>query len=657
MARKKSKLNFLDSLLGGLAQGFQLSQQFKGDKQKSELDERKLSIQEQKLDLQQQQFDLDQEATKKFQRLFGGGGQALNRLPALNAPSPIVSAPSTLTPTQLTPSATTAVAPTLPGIAEFPTELPTGGRVAPALPTAPIVQPGPSEIPFPTDTFAQPTQAPPAPEVLAPEQPAEDQARTFIIDFAQQLQRSMANPKEPTTVTANFGGAGSVTKIFDKNATPNQHFMHFVEQVKKNFPTATPADLAEFLRGNTLRDVPAAKLFFEREFNSAVNREFRFLKAQSEGPLTTRKTNELKGNAINETVKNFSGYVSSRHEKQFQEATLDNFDPSSAIELEFIRAGILDRNQLFQLVQDDPTKATAVIDAASIATNNLQSSETTFKTTTDGRVFATSHTRDREGREKFDITEVFKGKKLDFTPKRIVAQSAIELANRAAVGKATETIQGIDEIHSTINALAKLTRNKDGTPMSDEQLNASLGFAGGFNRFTVTLFDQLRGLADSSTLPGAAGIGQMIGQFRKSTFFNKTIAERGEQMQRFAIGYITLILKTAKMIGLGEARAISDKDFDRVQSAISASGSTTLRATLSFLNKQANTTRKNAVGVRQNPDRAFAPRDPNPDPFGPDAVDPQERSFLTPNFFGKEPKTKEEALSKVDELIKRGGGN
>ncbi|KKL11729.1 hypothetical protein LCGC14_2542860, partial [marine sediment metagenome] len=483
-----------------------------------------------------------------------------------------------------------------------------------------------------------------------PDQPADDQARlSSIADFVQQLDESLANPTSPTTVTSNFGTAGSITKVLGKSATPDQHFSHFIQQMKESFPTATPADLAGFLRNSTLRDVPTAQKFFDRNFNSAVNREFRFLKTQSKGTLTTTKKNQLKANAINNTVQDFKGFVSTRHEKQFQEAAVDKLNISTAIETELLRQGITSES-LRQIVETDPTKAAAVIDAALVATNNLQSSNTTFRTTTDGRVFATTHQRDREGTETFDTTELFKDKGLDFTPRRIITQSAQAKANVKAVGRATETIQAVDEIHSTINALAKLTRNEDGSPISEEELNASLGFAGGFNRFTTTLFDQLRGLADSSTLPGAAGVGQIVGKFRKSEFFKTTIADRGEQMQRFAVGYITLILKSAKFIGLGEARAISDKDFDRVQAAISASGSTTLRATLSFLNEQANIARKDAVGVRTDPDKAFGPRGPNPDPFGPKAVDPQQRSFLTPNFFGaeastggEEPKTKEDA--------------
>jgi len=344
MARKKSKLNFLDSLLGGLAQGFQLSQQFKGDKQKSELDERKLSIQEQKLDLQQQQFDLDQEQRKKFQFLFGGAGQAPNRLPALNAPSSLVPVPSTL---QAAPLATTGVTPTLPGIAEFPTELPAGGRVAPALPTAPTVQPGPDQIPFDTDTFAQPAQAPqvnvPQDQVIQQAQINEAQQRKAVDDWVNQIGFSLSNPKESTTVTANFGTAGSATKTFGKNATPNQHFQHFNATLNKTFPNITSAEKAQFLKRSSLLVVPAAKAFFDEKFNEDVNNEFLFLLEQrrqdnkdegKKGRILTTERNELKSQAVNNTVGRYDGYVSKQHKGQFQKVDVKTFDFSEKLQAE-----------------------------------------------------------------------------------------------------------------------------------------------------------------------------------------------------------------------------------------------------------------------------------------------------------------------------------
>jgi len=68
MARKKSKLNFLDSLLGGLARGFQLSQQFESDKQKKDLEERKFGIQEQEVGFKERQLALQEQAAKDQQR-------------------------------------------------------------------------------------------------------------------------------------------------------------------------------------------------------------------------------------------------------------------------------------------------------------------------------------------------------------------------------------------------------------------------------------------------------------------------------------------------------------------------------------------------------------------------------------------------------------
>jgi len=104
MARKKSKLNFLDSLLGGFAQGFQLSQQFKSNKQKRDLEERKFGIQEQEVGFKERQLALQEQAAKDQQRknlttqkflapflrdILQGSGQATQApLPQQSAPAP-----------------------------------------------------------------------------------------------------------------------------------------------------------------------------------------------------------------------------------------------------------------------------------------------------------------------------------------------------------------------------------------------------------------------------------------------------------------------------------------------------------------------------------------------------------------------------------------
>ena len=55
---RQSKTNFLDSLLGGFAQGLQLSEQFKDRQRDRDLKERKFGIDEQKLLLLQQKSEI-----------------------------------------------------------------------------------------------------------------------------------------------------------------------------------------------------------------------------------------------------------------------------------------------------------------------------------------------------------------------------------------------------------------------------------------------------------------------------------------------------------------------------------------------------------------------------------------------------------------------
>jgi len=79
----KSKLNFIDSLLGGLAQGFQFSQQLKGRKRRLDQFDRQLEFSEGTLNLKRQK---QQEAEAFRQRFFNeftglGGSQSQTQVP------------------------------------------------------------------------------------------------------------------------------------------------------------------------------------------------------------------------------------------------------------------------------------------------------------------------------------------------------------------------------------------------------------------------------------------------------------------------------------------------------------------------------------------------------------------------------------------------
>ena len=68
MARRKSKLNFLDSLLGGVAQGFQFSRQLQDQQGKRDLQERKFGIEEQQLGLNERQLALQEQQAEDTRR-------------------------------------------------------------------------------------------------------------------------------------------------------------------------------------------------------------------------------------------------------------------------------------------------------------------------------------------------------------------------------------------------------------------------------------------------------------------------------------------------------------------------------------------------------------------------------------------------------------
>lgn len=362
MARRR-KLNALSSLFGGIAQGFQLGQQLKDQKRRGKLQERRLSIKEEELDLKTQKALEAEKFRNSFMEMLSQQGGS-SQLPSLNAPAALFGPPQETPPVQGT--LPTPVAPTAPAIQES-TTLPLSGTQAPLSldpsVTQPLVPTGP--VDQLSETFVQPsTPVQPAPVTPLPQRVNDQERLASITNFIQQLEQSLAEPGTPTTVTLSIPGGGSISKTLDKRATPDQHFSHFIEQMKRHYPTATPADLSGFLQNSTLRDTDAAQKFFNRSFNSAVNREFQFLKSQETGTLSAGKNNELRSEAIAETVKNFNGFVSKRHEKQFQpEKDIDEFELSEAVQAE-LNLVFPDPKTFARAMRDDPRGTANLLEKA-----------------------------------------------------------------------------------------------------------------------------------------------------------------------------------------------------------------------------------------------------------------------------------------------------
>ena len=89
MARRR-KLNTIDSLFRGIAQGLQLGQQIKGQRSQRELQERGLGLQERGLEVREGQLTLDEQKALEaqqfrdqfFKAISGLGGQGLPSLGA-----------------------------------------------------------------------------------------------------------------------------------------------------------------------------------------------------------------------------------------------------------------------------------------------------------------------------------------------------------------------------------------------------------------------------------------------------------------------------------------------------------------------------------------------------------------------------------------------
>ena len=79
MARRKSKLNFVDSLFGGLAQGFQFSQGIQNRNRRLDQFDRQLDFSGETLDINRQELELKKKKLKQLldqqenlQKMLGG---------------------------------------------------------------------------------------------------------------------------------------------------------------------------------------------------------------------------------------------------------------------------------------------------------------------------------------------------------------------------------------------------------------------------------------------------------------------------------------------------------------------------------------------------------------------------------------------------------
>jgi hypothetical protein len=83
---------------------------------------------------------------------------------------------------------------------------------------------------------------------------------------------------------------------------------------------------------------------------------------------------------------------------------------------------------------------------------------------------------------------------------------------------------------------------------------------------------------------------------------------------------------------LGEARAISNEDLALVKDTINKSGATSLKASISALNSEANRVDAFNSNIVQSPEQVFQSQAPNPDPFTGEVTAPG-KPFTTPNFL------------------------
>jgi len=406
MARRNK--NAINSLFQGIAQGLQLNQQIQQQKRARELKEKGFALQERGLELREGQLTLDEQKAleaqefrdKFFQQLVPQlGGQALPSLGTAPTPAqqPVIQPPQPFNPlggpvqpatlgTVTTPPVQPRIPsivserPSAPDISEITTVPQEGFQPAPRPAERPTIQPGPGQIPFDTQTFGlevpqpiqptivTPTVIPPRPQAREP-QPVEPDVRgqqlASIQDFISQL--NVVRIDSSTIVTLTVPGGGSISKTIGKNATLDQKFIHFNNEVSKAFPSINAADKARLLANSPMRNSKEARAFFDREFNKEVNQGLKIkrdnFRLDNKRKPTTAENNALLAESINNEVNRFNGFVSKRHEKMFQEADVETFELSDEIQAE-LQQTFRSPAEFAQAMKDDSKGTAAVLEKA-----------------------------------------------------------------------------------------------------------------------------------------------------------------------------------------------------------------------------------------------------------------------------------------------------
>ena len=651
--------DFVDSLFGGIARGLQIGTGIRSNRRRMEQQDRSLDLTERGVETSEGTLDLNlqklqqardfQESIKKL--INGGGAGNIPSIPALtnfdNQPQIQVPAPQAPVPA---PVPVPVPAPTQddnlflgepdrgisPGILQQLNDSELRDQAA----SKKLRDRAASQSTAPTPAPAVPQVTPlPAPEGIIEEDvgplPFRTSGSTFEIrqrsvnDLKTKLESILASPDTAKTVSFIVQGGGSVSVPVGKKPDANQLFTILNRRVRKGFPEITNAELAQHLQDSPLRDSDAGKAFFNRTFNADTTKGMRaatqaFRQQNKRLPNRTER-NQLLRSVVNNQVDAYGGFVSKRHETLFQESTVTGFNVSETVQQQLLKLGVESPEQLREMLAQDKAGTEALLNNAITNATNL-STNATFKVAEDGTLNGIMQVRDKKGEISFDTFEIKPGTSFRKTlTTRQSPKSKLLDKNVVTSGVQVRTAR---DIKSLINDIAAQIRN-----IPDNQLDASLGIAGGFNKFSNTLLDQLKGFASSSFAPGAQGVNQIIAAFQASDAFQNTVGGKGQQAQNFLTQYTTLLLKSASLIGLGEGRAISDKDLDLVKNTISNSGATNFKQSLSALNNEANRVDDFNISIIENPEKSISRQAPNPDPFT-GAITTPGRPFTVPDFLG-----------------------
>ena len=330
-----------------------------------------------------------------------------------------------------------------------------------------------------------------------------------------------------------------------------------------------PARLSRMLANSSLSEVKEIKSFLDSKYNQAVNKRIRKLRGGKLLNATQERQNLRQ--AVGETSEEFDRGPTTKF------ADVGDVRPSTAtgfgtgVSERLALSGFSDKESFEAGILNDPANTIKALQEA------IDIEGTILKVTEDGKLIALiPKGRDEDGNISFEEVDNISDKIFQrLIPSPLDAQ-VDRLLQKPLEGRLA--LDGLTAAVDTIKAAF------DRLPAGNKE--GAFGAPGGFAIFANNFIDGIKGFIKNNTIPKNI----TFEGFSSDANIQKHLGPNiGQQAQEIRTSYAFLILKVASVSGIGEGRALSDKDLEFARGMMSSAGVRSFQASLNQVVRYRNT--------------------------------------------------------------------